>query len=75
LCWTDGRIEFVCIFGGSAIAVAVHLLSPTAREAGKPTIISLGFLLVSLKKEAEADRLSAYSQNRGNSAKKRQDFA
>ena len=36
---TYGRIEFGCIFSGLAIAVAVHLLSPTAREARKKTII------------------------------------
>jgi hypothetical protein len=29
------------LLGGSATADATHLLSPTAREAGKPTIIPL----------------------------------
>ena len=36
-----GKMEFSVNFGGPAISGVVHLLSPTAREAGKPTIMIL----------------------------------
>jgi hypothetical protein len=36
--WVDTMEDLICVVGGSVIATRCNSLSPTAREAGKPTI-------------------------------------